>query len=351
MTTEFRQKRLVIVGNSEVFHVGAMLRRSAVALGLETTLFDTRSAFQAAWVVRQVNWRLRGHYPSQLRRFDKELIALCHTFRPDLVLVTGLVPPSASALTTIRQMGIPCANYLTDDPWNPAHRAGWFLEALPNYGLIFSPRRANLPDLEQAGCRAEYIPFAFDPALHYPEAPPSDIASGLECDMLFYGGADQDRVALIAGVIAAGINTHLYGSYWDRYPQTRRAARGMADLRMLRWAVNRAKVTLCLVRRANRDGHVMRTFEAAAMGACLLVEDTLEHREIYGPEGDTVLYFRTVEDVIDKTRYLLDHPADRARLIAGAQRQVVHSGNTYASRLMVMLQAIQNGDKGIRGER
>ena len=52
-----------------------------------------------------------------------------------------------------------------------------------------------------------------------------------------------------------------------------------------------AKVNLCLVRRAKRDGHVMRSFEIAAVGGCMLAQDTDEHREIFGPEGEAVRLF------------------------------------------------------------
>ena len=60
----------------------------------------------------------------------------------------------------------------------------------------------------------------------------------------------------------------------------------------IRAASASAKVCLCLVRRANRDGHTMRSFEAAAIGGCILAEDTADHREIFGPEDYAARYFR-----------------------------------------------------------
>jgi hypothetical protein len=49
-------------------------------------------------------------------------------------------------------MGIKRFNFLTDDPFNRAHYAPWFLKALPDYDVVFSPRRANIQDLLNAGC-------------------------------------------------------------------------------------------------------------------------------------------------------------------------------------------------------
>ena len=73
-------------------------------------------------------------------------------------------------------------------------------------------------------------------------------------------------------------------------------------------------ISVCLVRRANRDGHVMRTFEAPAMGACLAMEDTEEHRAIFGEDGDNVVYFSDPKSLVLACRRLLEKPALRRQL-------------------------------------
>src|SRR5205814_1201375 len=153
-------------------------------------------------------------------------------------------------------------NYLTDDPWNPAHRTSWFDRCLPRYDWLFSPRLANLDDLRRSGCsQVEYLPFAYCPELHFPESPSETEEEALAADLMFAGGADGDRVPLLAAAIEAGFDVALYGGYWGRYGATRSRARRHLGPQALRHAVAAAKVGLCLVRRANRDGHVMRTFE------------------------------------------------------------------------------------------
>ncbi|MDZ7380079.1 MAG: glycosyltransferase, partial [candidate division KSB1 bacterium] len=138
-------------------------------------------------------------------------------------------------------------------------------------------------------------------------------------------------------LIRAGFKVALYGGYWERYLSTRKFARGHADPRTLRKAIGGAKVALCLVRHANRDGHVMRTFEIPAMGGCMLTEDTAEHCEIFGEEGQAVVYFRTIPEMIEKLRWLLDHPAERARLARAAHALVTTGCHTYRDRLVTML--------------
>ena len=197
-------------------------------------------------------------------------------------------------------------NFLTDDPWNPAHRAPWFLDAIQEYDRVFTPRQANVGDLEAAGVPAvSMLPFGYAPDVHYPEAPAPAEAHEWEADVMVAGGADRDRIDILAPLIRAGFRVALYGGYWDRFRETRDVARGPARRAGLRRATGAAKVCLGLVRRANRDGHCMRTYEVPAMGGCLVAEDTADHRALFGADGEAVAYFTHAEDALDKVAALV----------------------------------------------
>src|SRR5204863_5244429 len=119
-------------------------------------------------------------------------------------LTTGLAPVTARDLNEIRKASISCINFLTDDPWNSDHRAPWFFRALKNYDAVFSPRYANLDDLQKDGCRAvHYLPFAYSPENHLREI--SAESCGVSADILFAGGADSDRLPYVRALVSAGI--------------------------------------------------------------------------------------------------------------------------------------------------
>ena len=345
--------KLLIVGLSGTTHLGRSFLTAAENLGLQAKLVDTTEAYQAPWLLRQVNWRLRGRYPAQLPRLSQAVVEECLNFQPHCLLVTGLGPVDVLGMEKIASLGIHRFNFLTDDPFNPAHRAPWFLKVLPHYDLVFSPRRANIGDLKNFGCgRVEYLPFGYDTDLFYPDPYPHHQAlpslalnsptlpdSGLDsADVIFAGAADADRLPYMAALIAAGFQVALYGKYWDRYPQTKSYSLGQANVATLRSAIGAAKVALCLVRRANRDGHCMRSFEVPAIGgACMLTEDTPEHRQLFGPEGEAVLYFSTITEMVSKTHWLLAHDQERQRLAASAHRLVTQGGHSYQDRLKTIL--------------
>jgi spore maturation protein CgeB len=335
---ELMAERLVMVGNPERIHIGAHLHEAARELGLPVHFCDARQASEGPrWQVR-LNWRLRGHRPVHLRSFSAAVVEACREFEASWLLAAGIAPIDEAALMSIGELGVRRFNYLTDDPWNPAHRAAWFLRALPHYDRVFSPRRSNLEALRTHGCRdVLYLPFGYAPAQHFSEPARPEEEATLAADVIFVGGADRDRVPLVAALIAAGLKVALYGGYWNRYPETRKHYRGHADPQTLRKATGAAQIALCLVRRANRDGHVMRSFEIPAIGACMLVDDTQEHREIFGPDGETVVYFRSVQGMIDKTLWLLNRPDERHRLAAAAQARILEGGHTYKDRLGAIL--------------
>ena len=76
------------------------------------------------------------------------------------------------------------------------------------------------------------------------------------------------------------------------------------------------------------------------MRGCILIEDTPEHREVFGPDGEAVIYFRSIPEMVDRARWLLQHGAERKRLAAAAHARITQGRNTYADRLQVMLELV-----------
>jgi spore maturation protein CgeB len=332
-----KAKRLLLVCNTSPEHLGGYLYQAGVSMGIETAVHDVRWATEGPrWAVAAA-WRL-GRRPLKLGRYGKSLIERCAQWQPRLVVCVGFAPVSREALVGLKEMGIQVFNYLTDDPWNRGRYAPWFLEALPHYDHVFSPRRANLEDLKRHGCPAvTYLPFAYSEEMHLGEGwAEKETASGP--DVVFVGGGDADRIPYMAALIQANFHVRLYGGYWERFPETRNNAGGHLHPKDAARAIAEAKIALCLVRRANRDGHCMRSFEIPAMGGCTLAESTAEHRELFGEEGQAVLYFDDIPELIRKARWLVEHPEDSRRLRAALHRLVTTGGHTYRDRLRTMLE-------------
>ena len=322
--------KIALVGHRGGSHIGGSLERALREDGHDILFADAADAAQGNRVLRALFWRLRRQ-PLRLQRFSSDLLISLAAFKPDVLLTTGFAPITSAALQQIRKLGITTINYLTDDPWNPGFRADWIMESLAAYDLIFSPRLANLTDLQTlGGPRVEYLPFAYDPELFQP-APQVEV----EYDVIFAGGADRDRVPMIRELVTAGLRVALFGHDWERFGLGG-VSKGLIAPEQLPEAVAASAVALCIVRRANRDGHVMRTYELPAMRACILAEETAEQREIL---GDSVRYFKTATEMVSQVRSLLANPAERARLAEAAYQRITSGPNTYTDRARAMIAA------------
>jgi hypothetical protein len=327
--------KLALLGTLDGTHIGGSFARGAARLGIESIVFDAEQAAAGPRLLRSLFWHLGDRRPLHLDRFSNELVETCARAKPNILIATGMAPLTEAALRKLRQWGIVSVNYSTDDPWNPAVRSKWHLRALPSYDFVFSPRQSNLNDFRRLGCaKVHYLSFGYDDSLFSSTEYFGDFHAH---DVLFVGGADPDRVAFMTEFVRYGPLVKVAGGYWERYPAFRAHALGLKPPSIIRGLTAAAKVNLCLVRRANRDGHVMRSFEIAAIGGCMLVEDTEEHRSIFGNDGDSVRYFRTPEQAATLARFLMDHPAERARLAASVRDRVCRHAHTYRDRLRTML--------------
>jgi spore maturation protein CgeB len=327
--------RLLVVGVNQPGHVGTFLCAAARGLGHEVSILDSSQAMSTFRMLQSPAWRL-VHRPLHLQRFGCMVLEQVQRLKPDLVISTGLAPLTADCLQALNSLGIPCLNFSTDDPWSTSHRSRWFLRAIPHYTRIFSTRQAVIGDFQKAGASdVRWLPFAYCPNTHFPD--PGEPVANEQDAVAFAGGADPERLALLKPLLRAGVPLALWGGYWERYSCTRPLANGLADPQQLRRLLSNTPCALTLVRHANRDGHAMRSLEVAAMAAPVLAEDTLEHRLLFGREGEHVLYFGHEEVMIAKARWLLTHREEGRLMGQRLHRLLLRGGHTYADRLSTMM--------------
>ncbi len=328
--------KVLLIANFGSVHVGSHLAKGADSLGLPLVKANALEAYEAPWWLRQWCWRVMGKIPPRLSQFQSKVLQQFHQSGAKTVVTTGLSPLTAATIVEMKKSGATVANYSTDDPWNPAHKATWFLKALPSYDLVLSTRRANLDEFRQAGVkRVEWLPFGYAPNMHFPwEGEPlnEDCA-----DVAFYGNVDADRIPLLEHLVQSGLRLALHTA--NRVPPSLRPSwRGYADAPAMRRLMAQSAVSLVIGRKANRDGHAMRSYEAPAMRGCLIVEDTQEHREMYGVEGDAVLYFSTPDELVMKTRQLLHAGrVKREAMRNAAWERITKYKNTYADRFVEII--------------
>ena len=298
-------------------------------------------------------FRYRRH-PVNREAFNRALVTTAQAFQPQIIIIVMGFHIAAETLKALKSLTAPViVNYATDDPFNFRLSNSDVTASIPLYDVYACTKRAIMDDVSRAGCQGvHYVPFGYKPSLHFPERPgTAEETSRFESDVAFIGEADADRMPFFQRLLEAipDINLALYGGMWDRHPATRRYARGVVRGRDFRLALGGTKVAVNLVRRGNRDDHVMRTFEAPACGAFVLNERTPEHLMIL-PEGEAAGYFSSESDFAEKTRYFLLNEQERERIRRVGYEVVTGGRNTYIDRLRQILELCKSRNTHRSGE-
>lgn len=307
----------------------------------EFTFFDeARHLHPRRSIAQRIAQRVAGH-PAGYRAFNTALVAEARRTAPEIVLVGKGAYFSAATVRQVREVtGAVMVNWASDDPFNSASSTRDLVESIPLYDLYVCTKRAVMDDVIRAGgARAIYVRFGYKPNLHFPEPPTTpEEHRRFDCDAMFIGGGDADRAPYFETLVRAlpELRLSLYGGYWDRYPALRRYWRGNAIARDFRLAVGGAKICVNLVRRANRDDHVMRTFELPACGGFMLAERTDAHQELFAEDREAA-FFSTSEELVAKVRQWLPRDDDRRAIAAAGHRKISGGRDTYADRLAEIL--------------
>lgn len=338
--------KVLIVGNtSKSYHLGSILIRAAKSINIEVSEYTTDISSYApsmATLWGKAFFKVVGKRPFEWPTFNKKLIVQIEESNPDLVLVTGISPLSKAVFEVCKKLSIPIVNYLTDSPWSRQNSHRFFRKNLHRYTLIFSTKKDLISSLSAVGAgNIVFLPFAYDPTLHHmsPDIPVPEEVSEVP-DVCLIGGADKNRIGFIKSFLENYDGSlGLYGEYWRKDSKLSLFYKGAVYGTDFRRVVYGCKLNLGIVRRANRDGHSMRSYEIAACGGVGIYENTPEHRELFKNYPDYG-FFNSPTDLAEKCNWLLTHPSEREAMRQLAIRAIVKESNTYAARLKTILQAI-----------
>jgi spore maturation protein CgeB len=332
--------RILLIGSGVFYGVSAFFRHALESMDEHQFTFLDEDRYSGRSLVHRIAYRLLGRRPLAYWAFNRDVLIQAQKYQPQIVLVVKGAHLAPRTLARVKQTtGAFLVNYATDDPFNPSHRHAGLIASIRYYDLYVSTKRAIMDDVRQAGCSdVIYVPFGYAPELHFPEKPATqDEMNKFTCDVVFAGGGDADRFPILRAIASIpDIALHLYGGYWKKDTFLAPYARGFVLGRDYRLALGRANIALCLVRRANRDGHVMRTFEVPACGGFMLAERTEEHLELF-EENKEAVFFSSTEELVEKTRFYLAHESDRNQIAENGYKRVVEGNNTYTHRLQDIL--------------
>jgi spore maturation protein CgeB len=238
-----------------------------------------------------------------------------------VLLMTGMYF-SLRVLKMLRRAGLKIAVLLTESPYDTSSEFAFAAEA----DLCWTTERTAVAPLGLACPRTGYLPHAYDPEKHRPDAPlPEDEAAIPAHDVVFVGSGFQERVDLLSAIDWTGIDFGLYGAWRGVGPRhrLRKHLRGQeVDNAVAAALYRKARIGLNLFR--SSVGHAgkraarmtgaaslnPRLLELAACGAFTVSEWRPEVGEVFGGSVPT---FRDAAGLQSLLREWLPRGADRER--------------------------------------
>jgi spore maturation protein CgeB len=255
-------------------------------------------------------------YHASAQAIERALLFGCEW----VVLMTGMYF-SLRVLKMLRRAGLKIAVLLSESPYDTSSEFAFAAEA----DLCWTTERTAVAPLRLACPRTGYLPHAYDPAKHRPDAPlPADEAALPAHDVVFVGSGFQERVDLLSAVDWTGIDFGLYGAWRGVGPRhrLRQHLRGQeVDNAVAAALYRKAKVGLNLFR--SSVGHAgpravrmhgaeslnPRLLELAACGAFTVSEWRREVGDVFGGAVPT---FRDAAGLETLLREWLPRDAERA---------------------------------------
>ena len=271
--------------------------------------------------------------------FADKLVAQVEREKPDLVFVFMYTDElSPETIRRLRKLTT-VLGWFSDDHWRFDNYSRHYANAFSWVATTYSKAPARYRAIGQKNViRSQW----FCDAGSYV---PVDCAKDTEVS--FVGLKNEGRAALVDQVRAAGISLSLFGGGWDggRLPQaefTRLFSRSKINLNLTspRSLWERNSFGRLFARRSlNRfapDFHIVdnahswlnarilqikgRPFEIAACGG-FCISGYADDFETYYKENEEMVFYRSSEDLIEKIKYYLAHPEERARIAkAGYER-------------------------------
>jgi len=185
----------------------------------------------------------------------------------------------------------------------------------------------------------------FDPVTHRPVPVSAAERKRWGGPVGFIGQWEPDRADSLRALARAGVPVRVWGYTWERM---RAAPPGLVLENRAVWGEDYAKaicafdINLCFLRKVNRDRQTTRSIEIPACAAFMLAERTDEHLRLF-EEGKEAEFFSDAPELIQKTRYFLEHSDERLAIARAGYERCLRSGYSYSERLRRVLESIAAG--------
>lgn len=317
---------------------------------------DTSAPLRKFWF-RVVNRLFTKHKLSVCfprYRFNDEIIEAIRQEEFDILWIDKGILIKPDTLRQVKALRPDCliVGYSPDNMVERHNQSQDFLDTLQLYDTFVTTKSYTVETLYQLGCRhVLFVNNAYEDSFHKPY----DL-SPLERERLggsigFIGSWEQERAETILYLAERGLPIRIWGGgsgwlkYKGHYPNLIIEEQGLFTEDYNK-AIAAFDISLCFLRKMNKDLQTTRTMEIPACGGLLVAERTEEHMELF-EDGREALFFSSNEELFQLCSYYLEHPEERKQIAARGMERCLKSGYSNKDTLERAIRIIIQYHKGL----
>lgn len=236
-------------------------------------------------------------------------------------------------------------NWSLDDMFAKHNRSYFYALNLKKYDLVVSTKSYNLNNSELPSLGAKKILFQNNSFYKFDYIEAIERNENYKYEVCFIGTAEKERFDSMNFLARNGIRVTIFGSGWDKdqykdfHPNLTIYSKNL-DGRKYFEAIAASKISLCFLRKINRDRQTLRTVEIPSVGGFLLAEHSDEHESMF-VDSYEASFFRNDEELLEKVEFYLKEEILRENIaLQGKER-----ANEYSMILSaeMIIEEIQSG--------
>jgi len=305
---------------------------------IDSLFNDTKSTlFKKNTIIARILWKLKLPYDevdlnTKLLNYDLSNIDILFTIKGNTIR------PSTLKNIKIKYPNLKLISWSQDDMYAWHNRSIYYTFGLKYYDLVITQKSYNISELKQLGAKKVLFQNkAYSKYLHKRHT-----CNQYIYDIIFIGDYEDDRFNKMLFLANHGLKINIFGPNWDRKIKIKhdnlifsKPIIGEKYSEIL----SCSKISLCFLKKANRDLQTSRSMEIPACGGFMVAERTDEHKQLFEEDNEAV-YFDTQEELLEKVKYYLEYEEERKKIAEAGYRKTREAGYSYDDRVEEMIKAI-----------
>ena len=243
-----------------------------------------------------------------------------------IFIVKGVtIFPKTLQLIKKKKSDIIIISWSLDDMYAKHNNSYYYRKGLKFYDYVFTTKSYNVKELELFNAKKIIFHYQFcnDHFFNYV----NPIISEKNIDVSFIGFPEKARFESLKFLAQSGIKVNVYGSVkWKSKKYNFNHPNFIVQPRKVDFheyidLVSKSKISICFLRKKNRDLHTTRSIEIPAIGTLMIAEKTSEHCRLL-EEDDQAVFFSNNIELLSKIKFFLKNEKEREKIAENGKKRI-----------------------------